>query len=208
MFTILTTNAIWGITLAHWLFILSAILSVAGSIPYLRDMLKGKTKPNRVTWGLWAFVPLIATGAALAADADPWATLRIFMTGVGPILIFFTSFFVAQSYWKLTKFDYSCGLLSLVALGAWLLADSPVLAILLAALADLLATLPTLIKSWKFPETETILTYFIGLFTASIIIPAIPVWNIENSAFQIYSLIANVALFLAVLQGYLRRKKI
>ena len=208
MFTFLTSNFYLGLSLAHWLVILSAVLGLSGSFAYIRDMFRGKSKPNLVTWGLWAFAPLIATGAALSASADVWATVRIFMSGFGPLLIFVFAFIVPQSYWKLSKFDYACGALSLIALVAWLGSNSPVLAILLAALADLLATLPTIIKAWKFPETETVYTYFIGLFTASIVIPAIPIWNIENSAFQIYLLIANTSLFAIVLRGYFLKRRI
>ena len=208
MFTYLTSNFYLGLSLAHWLVILSAVLSFSGSFAYIRDMFLGKSKPNLVTWGLWAFAPLIATGAALSASADIWATVRIFMSGFGPLLIFIFAFIAPQSYWKLSKFDFACGGLSLIALFAWLGVNSPVLAILLAATADLLATLPTIIKTWKYPETETIYTYFIGLFTASIVIPAIPIWNIENSAFQIYLLIANTSLFLIVIRGYFLKRRI
>jgi hypothetical protein len=207
VFSILTNNFFINISLAHWLVIVSAVLSLSGAFAYIRDMLKGKSTPNLVTWGLWAFAPLIATGAALSADADPWATVRIFMTGFGPILIFFTALFISKSYWKLSSFDYACGAFSIIALVAWLIADSPVLAILLAAVADLFATLPTIIKAWKYPETETFYTYFIGLFTASIVMPAIPIWNIENSAFQIYALLANSALCFIVLRGYFWKNK-
>ncbi len=78
---------------------------------------------------------------------------------------------------------------------------------MLAALADLLATIPTLVKAWRFPQTETLYTYFVGLFTASIVLPAIPVWNIENAAFQLYLLVANTALFIVVLRGYFRKSR-
>jgi hypothetical protein len=195
----------WGISAAHWLVLLSAFISLTGAAAYIRDMFRGKSKPNLVTWGLWAFAPLVATGAALSADADYWATVRIFMSGFGPLLVFLAAFVVQQGYWKLSSFDYACGALSLVALGVWLGVGSPIMAILIAAIADLFATLPTIIKAWKFPETETLYTYFVGLFTATIVIPAIPVWNIENAAFQVYLLVANVSLFLIVLRGYLLR---
>lgn len=207
MFTLLTANLLWGTPLAHWLVLLSAAISLSGAFAYIRDMFRGKSKPNLVTWGLWGFAPLIATGAALAAGADNWSTIRIFMSGFGPLLVFLAAFLVRQGYWKLSKSDYACGGLSLIALGAWLLADSPVSAILLAAMADLFATLPTIFKAWRFPETETLYTYFAGFFTATIVIPAIPVWNIENAAFQVYLLIANTALFLVVLRGYLLKSK-
>ena len=205
MFSPLTTNFYLGITLAHWLVLISAFVSLNGAYAYIRDMFRGKSKPNLVTWGLWAFAPLIATGAALSVHADIWSTVRIFMSGFGPLLVFIAAFLVHQGFWVLSKFDYACGALSIVALIAWLLADSPILAILLAATADLFATLPTIIKAWKHPETETLYTYFVGLLTAGIVIPAIPVWNIENSAFQIYLLIANTALFFVVLRVYLRK---
>jgi len=207
MFSILTNNLFLQISLAHWLVLLSALISLTGAFAYIRDMSHGKSKPNLVTWGLWAFAPLIATGAALSVGADKWSTVRIFMSGFSPLLIFLAAFIVRQGHWKLTKFDYVCGILSLTALGAWLLADSPILAILLAATADLFAAVPTILKAWKHPETETLYTYFVGLLTVSIVIPAIPVWNIENSAFQVYLLIVNFVLFFLVLRGYFIRKK-
>lgn len=207
MFYTLINNFYLGISFAHWLVLVSAFISLSGAFVYIRDMFRGKSKPNLVTWGLWGFAPLIAFGAALSVDADNWSTVRIFMSGFGPLLVFLAAFVVRQGYWKLSKIDYACGTLSIVALLAWLVADSPVLAILLAAVADLFATLPTVFKAWKHPETETLYTYFVGLFTASIVIPAIPVWNIENAAFQIYLLAANTTLFFVVLRGYFLRRK-
>lgn len=208
MFNFFTSNYYLSLSFAQWLVVFSSVLGLTGTVAYIHDMFRGKTKPNLVTWGLWALAPLIATGAALSADADGWSTVRIFMSGFGPLLVFIFAFIARQSYWKLSKFDYICGALSIVALVVWLGAKSPITAILIAALADLLATLPTLIKTWKYPETETLYTYFIGLFTATIVIPAIPVWNIENSAFQIYLLIANVLLFALVLRGYFLKKNL
>jgi hypothetical protein len=207
MFSYLTNHFYIGISLAHWLVLVSVFVSLTGAFAYIRDMFLGKSKPNLITWGLWASAPLIGAGAALSAKADVWATVRIFISGFGPLLVFLAAFIVKQGYWKLSKLDYACGSLSVIALGAWLLADSPIVAILLAAVADVFATLPTLFKAWKHPETETLYTYFVGLFTAAIVIPSIPVWNIENSAFQVYLLIANSALVLTVLRGYFIRKR-
>ena len=203
---------LFTITWQHWLVLVSAGISLSGAIQYIRDMLRGTSKPNLMTWGLWSAAPLIATGAAVSADADAWATVRIFMSGFAPLLVFLSAFFIRQSFWKLQKFDIGCGLFSIIALYLWLLADSPVAAILFAAIADLLATVPTVLKAWKHPETETLYTYFVGLLTAVIVIPAIPLWNIENSAFQIYLLIANLTLVLAVgrnrISAFFRKTKL
>ncbi len=197
---------ILGVSFVHWLVLLSAAISLSGSFAYIRDMFRKKSAPNLVTWGLWAFAPLIATGAALSAHADGWSTVRIFMSGFGPLLVFVFAFITGQSNWKISRFDILCGAFSLIAIALWLLADSPVSAILFAAIADLLATLPTVIKAWKYPETETLYSYVVGLFTALLVIPAIPVWNIENAAFQVYLLAANMALCFAVVRGTIARK--
>jgi len=188
----------FGITFVHWLVVISSIMSVAGSAIYIRDTVKGKTRPNRITWFLWALAPLIGTGAAITAHADLWATVRVFLAGFMPLIVLIASFFNKLSYWKLNKFDIFCGACSLIALVFWLIIDVPRIAILFAALADGFAALPTIIKGWKYPETESGLTFFIGFIGVLIILPSIPVWNIENSAFQIYLLIANFLLFSSI----------
>lgn len=86
---------------AHWLVVLSALINVAGAYAYIRDTISGKTKPNRVSWSMWALAPLIGTGAAWASNADVWATFRIFLAGFIPLLVFLASFTNQQSYWRL-----------------------------------------------------------------------------------------------------------
>ena len=189
---------ILNLSLAHWLVILSAAVSILGSAAYIRDTLKGTTKPNRVSFGMWAVAPLIGTGAALSAGADIWATARIFTSGFMPLLIFLASFVNRQSYWKLSLFDILCGVCAVLALIVWGVIDSPRLAILLAATGDGFASLPTIRKAWSHPETETGITYIMSLVAVLLVIPSIPVWNIENASFQTYLLIINIALIFAV----------
>ncbi|MCB0333422.1 MAG: hypothetical protein KDD55_07970, partial [Bdellovibrionales bacterium] len=190
----------------HWLVVISAVISIAGSYAYIKDTLAGKTKPNRVSWSMWALAPLIGTGAAIASDADFWATARIFLAGFLPLIVFIASFANKQSYWRLTLFDLACGALSVGALVVWAVIDSPRLAILIAALGDGFASLPTVLKAWKYPETETGVTYIASFVSVVLVIPSIPVWNIENSAFQIYLLIANTLLLVAVYRKKIFRR--
>ncbi|MBI3508031.1 MAG: hypothetical protein HY069_00090 [Chlamydiia bacterium] len=182
----------------HLLVLMSALISIFGSYVYIRDTLKGKTKPNRVSWSMWAFAPLLGTGAALAAGADPWTTVRIFLAGFLPLIVFLTSFINKKSYWKLTHFDLLCCVSSAAAILVWVFLKSPRMAILFAAIGDGFAALPTFLKAWKYPETETGATYFAGLIAVLLVIPSIPNWDIENSAFQIYLLIINVIMVFAI----------
>ena len=185
-------------TFPQSLVIVSALVLLWGGYAYLRDTLAGRTKPNRVTWFLWALAPLVSFGAAFSADADNWASVRVLVGGVVPAVIFLGSFVNKNSYWRLTRFDWLCGGLSLTALLFWQFVNSPLIAVLLATAANAFASIPTFIKAWNFPETETRLIFINSFLSAILIIPAIPVWTIANSAFQIGLMVTTGALLFAI----------
>ncbi len=182
----------------HWLVVLSVLISCAGGYAYIRDTFRGTTKPNRISWSMWALAPLIGTGAAIAAGADAWTAVRTFMAGFIPLMVFIASFWNTQSYWKTTSFDIGCGSLSLVAIVAWLFLGAPAWAVPIAAFGDFLAALPTIVKAWKFPETETGITYIFSLISVLLVLPSIHVWDMQSSSFQIYLLVVNTMLIVAV----------
>jgi len=184
--------------ITHYLVVLSAFISITGAAFYIRDTLSGKTKPNRVSWMMWSFAPLLGTVAALSAGADLWATVRVFLAGFLPLIVLVASFFNTKSYWKLTGFDFACGFLSLVGICLWVLIQSPQAAILFAAIGDGFAALPTLRKAWISPQTETGITYLASFVSVILVLPSIPVWNIENAAFSIFLLVQSGLLLFVV----------
>jgi hypothetical protein len=185
-------------SIPHILVLFGFVLSSFGSIAYIRNTLAGRTQPNRVSWILFALTPIAGTYISWSIGADPWSIARVFAAGFFPLLILCASFWNTKSYWKLGTFDYACGLFSLIAFYFWLGADSPRVAILLLVIADLFACIPTIRKAWTNPESETGITFLLGVPIFLLNVPAITVWNIENSAFQIYLLIANTGLAYAV----------
>ncbi|MBO67671.1 MAG: hypothetical protein CL398_05100 [Acidiferrobacteraceae bacterium] len=194
-------------TFPQLLVIISAFLLLWGGYTYLRDTLFGRAKPNRVSWFLWALAPLISLGAAFSAEADIWASVRVLVGGIVPGVIFLCSFVNSKSYWALTRFDWFCGGLSATALLFWQFADSPLTAVMLATIANTLASIPTFIKAWNFPETESRPVYIASFLSAILIIPAIPVWTIANSAFQIGLMITTGALLCAVYRKDFAKKE-
>ena len=118
--------------------ILGAALQLIGVISYIRDTFKGKAKPNRVSWFLWALGPLIAFGAELDHGVGLVA-LMTFTVGFGPLLILLASFLNRKSAWKLTRLDIVCGVLSVGGLILWAITGSGYTAILFSLLADALA---------------------------------------------------------------------
>lgn len=174
---------------------LLSLLSGGGS--YLISTVKGKTKPNRVTWFLWALAPLIAFSAQLHEGVSVLGSLTTFMVGFNPALIFIASFVNKKAYFKATRLDYVCGALAILGLIGWKLSHDANLAILLAISADALAGVPTIIKSYKEPETENYKVFIGGFLSAAITLLTIKVWHFANYAFTLYILL--ICLLLAFL---------
>jgi len=185
----------------YFVFVGAAVQSV-GLIAYIKDMLRGKAKPNRVTWLMWSTAPLIA-GLAALSDGAGWAALPTIVSGSGALLVFFVSFIKKQAYWKLKTFDYLFGLCSGLALILWYLTKEPLTAIIFSILSDLCATSPTIIKIWRRPGTETTLAYTTGLFNALTSFFAISFWSFSTVIFPIYWVITNCCIIFI-----LYRKKI
>ena len=162
---------------------------------YAKDTLFGNTKPNRISWLLWCIAPFIGTSASLAAGVT-WAALPVFISGFGPLLVLIASFANKNAYWKLEKFDYLCGLFSLLALVLWVITKNPSVAIIFAIVADALASIPTVLKGRKHPETESGSAYIGGLINALSAFTVISVWTFPEYAFPAYLVAVNIILML------------
>ena len=179
----------------NWIYLGTAI-GALGTAVYLRDTLRGTTKPNRVTWLLWAVAPLLAA----AVELDEGVGLRAlptFMVGFMPLLVFAASFHNRAAVWRVRRIDYGCGVMSVVGTVVWLVTRNGVLAICAAIAADFLAGVPTVMKSWTHPETETVYSYLGAVISMAILLLTITDWTFEEAAFPIFIVcVASVEVFL------------
>ena len=182
----------------NWIY-LGVAIGAAGTAVYLRDTLRGTTKPNRVTWILWAVAPLLAAAVEFA-DGLGLRALPTFMVGFMPLLVVAASFHNPGAMWKVRRIDYACGAMSVVGTAVWLATRNGVLAITAAILADFLAGIPTLMKSWTHPETETVTSYVGAVLNMTILLLTIDTWTFEVAAFPIF--IVCVASVEVVLVGF------
>ncbi|MBM3200854.1 MAG: hypothetical protein FJZ56_00415 [Chlamydiae bacterium] len=183
---------------AYLFLLLSALVNIIGSFAYVKDTLIGKTRPNRISWFLWFFFPFIASIMALENRQDLVSVIRIFLAGFLPLIVFIASFMNPKSYWKLNHFDIGCGLSAIFAFFLWLFFDSAKIGIAFAVLGDAFAGLPTFIKAYRYPKTETGFTYILSLTAVILLLPTINKWDIENAAFQIYLILANSFLIFSI----------
>src|ERR1035437_6996397 len=134
-----------------------------GNFFHLRSMFLGNAKPNLVSWIMWMLAPFIGVFFQLKAGAG-LSVLPVFMAGFGPLLVIIYSLLKKNGYWKVVRLDAICGILSLLALILYVFTHNLDVSILFAITSDGLAAIPTLIKSWKFSETESASIYLTGIF--------------------------------------------
>lgn len=186
--------------------IVGTLIGAVGSIAYLIATLKGKVKPNRVSFLLWAIAPLIAF-AAMKAKGVGLESLMTLSVGVFPLMIFIASFTNKEAEWKLSGFDVLCGFLSVVGLILWRLTREGNVAIVFSIVADGLAAVPTVVKAYKYPETEVAWPWIMTSIGVVITLLTLTRITLANSAFNIYILIANTTIF-ALVYSKVGKKKL
>jgi hypothetical protein len=194
----------------NWVFLAVAI-NLVGAVIYAYSVVRGKTRPNRVTWFILSFAPLLAFAAMIFQGVSFRESVFTLETGISPLIIFISTFFARQPKWEITKFDLVCGALSIVGFMLWIILKEGNIAISFAIAADGLAFLPTLVKAFRYPETESPYAFMMGVVAAIIALAIITKWNFEHVAFPMYILIADVlaTLFIYFKLGvFLMRKNV
>jgi hypothetical protein len=173
------------------------LISAVGLGSYFIDTVKGKIKPNRISFALWSIAPTIAYFAEINKGVGIQSLMTLSL-GLFPFIIFLGTFVNKKAYWKLNNFDISCGILSLVGMLLWYFTRDGNLAIFFSILADGIAYLPTLVKAYRFPETESAFPWLAASSSGLFTLLTVTIWNFANIAFPIYILLINIVVFVIV----------
>ncbi len=184
--------------------IVGAVIGSLGGLYYLYETLVGRVQPNRVTWLLWGIFPLVIFVAQRAQGVEgvSWAS---FVAGLTPLLVFAASFFNERAFWKTEPRDYYLMAAAIVGIILWALTDNPNLALLFALLADVLAGIPTLIKSYRHPESESWVAYAISAIGFGISLLSVQTFDFQNAAFVAYIFVMNATFAVLASRGRVRR---
>lgn len=177
---------------------LSILFGFIGSYYYIKNTINGKTRPNRISWIFWTIAPLVGVYVGYKSGVPIPLLISTFMAGFCPLLVVIFSFFNKNSYWRITKFDILCGILSFLAIIIWVTTKNGTISLVFAILADLFAGIPTIIKSWKYSETETFTPYAFGILSQTITIFTITNFSFQNLGFPIYLILMNLSLVLGI----------
>lgn len=136
------------------------LLTLASYAPYLRAIVRGRTRPHLFSWLIWSLATVTVFVAQRVAGGGPGA----WPTGVSGVL---TLTIAVLAWWKradtqVTRMDAWFLIAAVVSLPAWWFTADPLAAVLILTGVELAGFGPTLRKAYHLPHEENLA--FFGLF--------------------------------------------
>lgn len=174
------------------LFLITAALVTIGAIiPYLRDIMRGTTKPNIVSWLTWTLLTGIATAAEINAHEYRSAVFTG-VAGLGTALV--VMFGLRKGFVKYTRFDITCQIAAVVGIVLWQLFDSPIIAVVSSVTIDFIGALPTIRHSWLRPQEETWQAFAFAGIGGFLALFGLTAYNVTSLTYAVYIVVINIVL--------------
>jgi hypothetical protein len=177
--------------------IISSALALISPILYVTAILKGKAKPHRTTRLVLLFINALAT-VSLFAQHNNVAIYLAAVSTIQGIVIFALSIKYGMGGW--TKLDVSCLIIAAMGIVLWQVTHQPVLALYASIMADFTGSVPTLIKTFRYPDTEVWTFYFLDTFAAGFNLLALHVWTVQQFAYPLYLVFINLSIVILVIR--------
>ena len=176
------------------------VLGLLGGLLYIIEVLRGKTKPNKATWIIWATIGFVFNLAYFFSGAR----LTLWGSIPGEINAIIISLLALKyGYSKLHKIDIACIVLAFIGLFAWIFTRNSDYAVYILLGCLFLGLLPTLVKVYYHPKSEALLPWvigFIGVLLSNLFL-------LTNASFVVsvvprYDITTKVILISLILRGY------
>lgn len=178
------------------LTVLGSILVTIAIIPYIVEILKGKTKPRVVSWAVWVTTDGIAAYASFVDHYYP-ATALLFTSMILLIVIVILGWKKGDKSFE--KLDIICFIGATISLLVWWFMDSPSLAVLVLIVTEVIGTVPTVVHSWKKPQEEAWSSYLITFIGAFCMLLTVSKWEITEFAYPLEFAFSNLLIAIILL---------
>ena len=177
--------------IAPILGVLAGLVGIADTIPYVRDTVRGLTRPHRGTWLIWSVLAIVAC-LSQRADGASWSLI---MAGVQAIL---TSVIVLLSirYGEGGLRPAEAIMIALAGAGVigWIVADEPLIATACVVAADLLGAAMMVPKTYRDPDSETLATFAFASLGGALAAGAVGALDPSLLLYPIYYCLVNGAI--------------
>lgn len=177
--------------------IIASVLAIVGNVPYLIDVYKKRVEPHAYTWFIWSIVSCVIFFGQVAKGAGIGAMPTAF-SEVFTILIFFFS--LKNGFKHIRKIDHIFLAVALLGLIPWALTKDPTISVIIVVVIDLIAFMPTLIKTFKYPKTETPILYSMNVLRHILMLFSLQAYNIATMLHSFSMITTNTIMTIFILK--------
>jgi hypothetical protein len=177
--------------IAPVLGLLAGVVSIADTIPYVRDTVRGTTRPHRGTWLIWSVLAIVAC-LSQRADGASWSIVMAASQAVLTSTIFLLS--IRRGEGGLSPADVLMIALAGGGVVGWVVADQPVIAIACVVAADLIGVAMMVPKTYRDPGSETLATFALASLSGALAAGAVGALDPSLLLYPVYYCLANGAI--------------
>ena len=180
--------------LAALLGVLAGLVGVFDTVPYLRDVLRGSTRPHRGTWLIWSALAVVVC-LAQWADGASWSLIMLLTQAVLTTAVFAVAIVHGQG--GTTIIELVLIAVAGAGVAGWLLSGEPLVATVCVVAADLIAAAMMVPKTYHDPGSETLATFVYASIGGALAAGAVGVADNAGATlllYPIYYCLANGAI--------------
>lgn len=186
--------------------ILSALaiaITFAAYLPYIRSILRGKTRPHTFSWIIWGISTFIVFFAQLAdhGGAGAWPI------GISGVITLYVAWLAYKRRIdrSITRLDWWFLWLAVASLPLWFVTANPLAAVIILTFIDTIGFGPTFRKAYHFPYDEPVAFYAIMALRNAIAMAALEHFSWTTLLFPAVTGIGSLVFAVMVL---LRRQQL
>ncbi len=173
------------------LAIIATALAVLGHVPYLYDVIRKKIQPHPYTWLVWSVVSAVTFFGQVVKGGGvgsiPTGAAELFT-----IIIFLFS--LRYGFTTIIKRDTYFLIAALLGLIPWALTKDPTISVIIVVSIDVIAFIPTLMKTWRSPHTETPMLFGMNVLRHILTLFSLEAYNIATMLHSLAMIITNALM--------------
>jgi hypothetical protein len=175
--------------------VLAVLVGIADTIPYVRDTLRGATRPHRGTWLIWSTLAIVVCFSQ-HADGASWSLLMAAAQALLTGLIFVLA--VSRGEGGVSTGDRIMLAIACGGVIGWISADEPIVATACVVAADLVGATLMIPKTYRDPESETLATFALAGVSGLLAAGAVGTLDLSLLLYPVYFGLVNGAIAIFV----------
>ena len=171
--------------------VLAGVVGIVDTIPYIRDTVRGATRPHRGTWLIWGVLGTLVC-LSQRADGASWSLIMAAVQAVLTSAIFLLS--IRHGEGGLSPIEAVMVALAGAGVVGWVVVDEPVIATACVVAADLLGAAMMVPKTYRDPGSETLATFALASLSGALAAGAVGAPDPSLLLYPVYYCIVNGAI--------------